>query len=548
MDLAIESLTNLDWMHSSNQESIQVFVRVRPPIANEIEIGTAVHVDENGQSIHVLSGHHDLTCHYDHIFDEFADQDDVFHKIQHLLDDVLHGYNSCIFAYGQTSSGKTFTMLGPNGGKDLLNSSKQWGLIPKAAEYLFDTLSQDANEGVCAYMAKASMLQVYNEQLIDLLSSSTYVSADDNGLKIREVFTTDGSVCSSPPNSPNKIQQQNSAGSQFGLGSSSGSERQCQEVYVAGLSEFRVQTAEDVLRLIMLGSANRTKRATELNATSSRSHVVLQLSFEIESYESRDTILFHKSKLTLVDLAGSEKMTAMGVDATAKHLRERNAINKSLSALGNVIAALSSPNRIHVPYRDSKLTRLLQYSLGGNTKTVLIACVAPIASHAVESISTLQFADRAKRIMVRVKSNTVVDDKILLAKAQAEIAKLKLLLQQAISNSNRSIITTSTRSESASGSGLEEETSAEAARLQQENRRLKHEISVIRRESKSRKQEGDALSSFLASTTGSYCCHFLVAVVVVFYLFLAIPPSSYVIPPSMYSMQSTLFSNSSPNK
>lgn len=447
----------------SKQESIQVFVRVRPPIANEIDIENAVHVNESGQSIHVQSEKHEVTCHYDYIFDEISEQEHVFDRVQCLLDDVLNGYNSCIFAYGQTSSGKTFTMLGPNGGKDLINNKSNWGLIPRAAEYLFNILSQRAQEGRCTYMVKASMLQIYNEQLIDLLSTGSEVSNEaENDLKIREVMLA-GSRSSRSMN----LQQNN--------------ERQCQEVYVAGLSEFRVQTAEDVLQLILLGSSNRTTRSTEFNATSSRSHAVLQLSFEIEDFESHGTKLYHKSKLSLVDLAGSEKMASMGADATVHHLRELTSINKSLSALGNVIAALSVASRTHVPYRDSKLTRLLQDSLGGNTRTVLVACIAPIVTHVAESISTLQFADRAKRVMVRVKANTVVDDKALLARAQTEIARLKLLLKHALS----------TRGDGMCVGVLEDgETADETARLLLENERLRNEVTALRKELKSCKRDG----------------------------------------------------------
>jgi kinesin family protein 3/17 len=122
----------------------------------------------------------------------------------------------------------------------------------------------------------------------------------------------------------------------------------------------------------------------------------------------------------------------MQSETTERHIKELTSINKSLSSLGNVISALSSSNRTHIPYRDSKLTRLLQDSLGGNTRTVLIACVAPTELHHIETISTLQFADRAKQVMLKVRANTVLDDKALLSNAQAEIARLKLLLKHTL--------------------------------------------------------------------------------------------------------------------
>lgn len=144
---------------------------------------------------------------------------------------------------------------------------------------------------------------------------------------------------------------------------------------------------------------------------------------------------FIRSKLSLVDLAGSEKMVALGnvsVLPSSEHLKELTAINQSLSSLGNVISALASKNRSHIPYRDSKLTRILQDSLGGNTRTILLSCITPSILHAAETISTLQFTDRAKNVMIKSKANLVIDDKALLSNAQAEISRLKLLLKQAL--------------------------------------------------------------------------------------------------------------------
>jgi hypothetical protein len=199
------------------------------------------------------------------------------------------------------------------------------------------------------------------------------------------------------------------------------------------LSEYRVQTAFDVLKILAMGTANRATRSTNFNDTSSRSHALLQINFEIENKKTDGQILLYRSKLSLVDLAGSEKMQSMNPDNTsAHHLKELTSINKSLSSLGNVIASLSKKKRLHVPYRDSKLTRVLQDSLGGNTRTVLITCIAPTVLHASESSSTLQFADRARNVMMKAKANMVIDDKVLLADAQTEIARLKLLLKQAL--------------------------------------------------------------------------------------------------------------------
>ena len=292
--------------------------------------------------------------------------------------------------------------------------------------------------GLISYQIKASFLQIYNETLYDLLSDTS------DGLTIREI----------------PISKKNN----------NNNDTNNYEIYVSGLSEYRVQTYNDVMKIlttgiiyiyiiiiiiiniciiiiiiiiyiiiiiiiINIGTQNRTTRSTDFNATSSRSHAILQLTFEIESYEHQGQTMIHHSKLSLVDLAGSEKMSTIdpidskiSLSDAPKHVKELTSINKSLSTLGNVISALSSNTRTHIPYRDSKLTRLLQNSLGGNTRTILIACIAPTSLHTVETMNTLAFADRAKSIMIKVRANTVVDDKELLARANQGVERVKKLL------------------------------------------------------------------------------------------------------------------------
>ncbi len=301
-------------------------------------------------------------------------------------------------------------MIGPNGGQDLLRCDRSlWGILPRAAEFLLGYLNDKAEEGVLSYEVKASFLQIYNENLYDLLR--------DSGPMIEDHLAKDSSA-------ELKIREAPKPKSLANLSKDSST-----EIYVSGLSEFRVQTAEDILHILTIGTTNRMTRSTDFNLTSSRSHALLTLTFEIEQQVDSGQTLISRSKLNLIDLAGSEKyVTASELSTTKQHVKELTSINKSLSALGNVIAALSANNRSHIPYRDSKLTRILQDSLGGNTKTVLIACVAPTVLHSQETLSTLQFADRAKNVRITVKANTVVDDKITLAKAQAEISRLKSLL------------------------------------------------------------------------------------------------------------------------
>ncbi|RLN20455.1 hypothetical protein BBO99_00006281 [Phytophthora kernoviae] len=242
------------------------------------------------------------------------------------------------------------------------------------------------------------------------------------------------------------------------------------QIYVSGLSEFRVTSVQETLQLLKAGNRNRTIRSTSFNEKSSRSHALLQLSVEVESrgMESATTII-RRAKLDLVDLAGSEKWdtdVVMGSDRS----KELTSINQSLSALGNVISALVNPRRTHIPYRDSKLTRLLQDSLGGNTRTVVIATISPSESALDETISTLQFADRAKCVTVRVKVNELVDDAILLAQAQREISRLKLLLKQSSSHQQLS--------------ALEEQVgklTKEKASLIAENQKLRRTIANLRK-------------------------------------------------------------------
>lgn len=261
-------------------------------------------------------------------------------------------------------------MLGPNGGQDIARiDSSKWGLIPRSAAFLMDSLNDMADEGFLSYEVKASFLQIYNENLYDLLrdsgplfddkimpstKSNKHSDETKEELKIREIPRLNNKLRGSAP----------------------------LDVFVSGLSEYRVLTSDDILRIVAVATKNRITKSTDFNFTSSRSHAILQLTFEIESQQESGQTTIIRSKLNLVDLAGSEKIPFLTESNNAKHMKELTSINKSLSSLGNVIAALSSKsNRSHIPYRDSKLTRILQDCLSGNTRTVLIACVAPTAQY-----------------------------------------------------------------------------------------------------------------------------------------------------------------------
>eukprot|EP01033_Poteriospumella_lacustris_P006432 gene6432-4629_t len=409
--------------------------------------------------------------------------------VKPLLVDVLSGINCCIFAYGQTSSGKSHTMIGPNGGQDIgTMAPDSYGILPRAAQFLLGYLNDKAKDGILSYSVKASFLQIYNENLYDLLRDSGPMF-DDRMLNTADGAKETSSARGAHNNNNNELKIREVARPKS-LAAVSG----VREVYVSGLSEFRVETSDDILHILAVGTTNRMTRSTDFNFTSSRSHAILQLTFEIETQVESGQTLISRSKLNLIDLAGSEKMSTSDegasymlnqIAASQKHVKELTSINKSLHALGNVISALSSTNRSHVPYRDSKLTRLLQDSLGGNTRTILIACVAPTTLHTVETLSTLSFADRAKNVKLQlVKANTVIDDKLTLAKAQAEISRLKALLSHALKQLEEekerrpSLMTLSNRDGASFNPEVEE--------LLQENERLRDENDALRQGKKRR--------------------------------------------------------------
>lgn len=284
----------------------------------------------------------------DKIFDTKSTQAEIFNFIgKPTIQDVLDGYNGTIFAYGQTGSGKTYTMMG----FDIFDEAAR-GIIPRAANQIFESVNQD--DGEIEYTLKCSMLEIYKETIRDLLDS------DARALSIKEC--------------PRR------------------------GIYVQGLTEICITSESDMLEVLTLGETMRTVAATKLNKSSSRSHMIFML--EVLQKLPNDTE--KRGILNLVDLAGSEKVSQSGV--TGNKLEETKKINFSLSALGNVIHALVS-NNDHIPYRDSKLTRLLQESLGGNYKTNLIVACSPFHRCLDETINSLGFAIRAKAIKNKVRIN-----------------------------------------------------------------------------------------------------------------------------------------------
>lgn len=366
----------------NESEHLKVAVRVRPLLDLDKAFDSIVYINEvrakQEKEIRVVDNEHYITSTYDKVFPPESSQTDIFEFVSPALNQALKGFNCTIFAYGQTGSGKTHTMFGT---LPLAASQKpyidQQGLIPQSINMLFDS-----NKKKTTYYC--SFLQIYNENLYDLLQDPRR----DKNLKIRE----------------NKL---------YGI-------------FVQGLAEFITETSQDCFLLLSQGDRNRAVRQTRFNHHSSRSHSIFQMLIESDKVNKRGVL--KKAKLNFCDLAGSEKYDK-GSQMVSEHVKELTQINKSLSVLGKVIYSLGSGKTTHIPYRDSKLTRLLQDSLGVNTRTILIATVSPAPQYVEETISTLKFADRAKQVMVKVKKNEVsaMNDQ-LITKLQKEIQHLKTLL------------------------------------------------------------------------------------------------------------------------
>ena len=317
----------------------------------------------------------------------YADQEDIYNVLgEEFLDHNFEGYHTCIFAYGQTGSGKSYTMMG--------NPDKP-GIIPRTCEDLFQRIESNTSPHV-SYTVRVSYFEVYNEHVRDLLSTPRQTNTGHpNYLKIRE----------HPTEGP----------------------------YVKDLTEMAVKNHGELLRCMRIGDASRTTASTKMNDTSSRSHAVFTIVLkQIHHDLSTDSTTERTARIRLVDLAGSER--ANRTEATGQRLREGSNINKSLTTLGRVIAALATQPTARgkarkdvVPYRDSILTWLLKDSLGGNSKTAMIACISPTDYD--ETLSTLRYADQAKRIRTRAvinqDSTSAAERDAQLEEMQAHVDELK---------------------------------------------------------------------------------------------------------------------------
>ena len=288
-----------------------------------------------------------------------------------IIENVLEGYNGTIFAYGQTGTGKTHTMTGQE------NDPIQKGIMPRSFEDVFQRIEGDSEQ--TQFLIRASYLEIYNEEIRDLLSKNP-----KNRLDLHE-----------KPDSG---------------------------VYVRDLSYFAVKSVQEINDVMKIGMKNRSVGSTNMNAVSSRSHSLFQITIERSEIGADGKQHIRAGKLNMVDLAGSERIAKTG--ATGDRLKEATKINLSLSSLCHVISALTDSKSTYVPYRDSKLTRLLQDSLGGNTKTLMISNVGPADYNYDETMNTLRYASRAKNIKNKPKINEDPKD-ALLREYQDEITKLR---------------------------------------------------------------------------------------------------------------------------
>lgn len=362
--------------HDTTKTNFTVVIRIRPPLARELN-GESGFVDilsvgPDHRTISVTESPdappHRFT--FDHVYSHETSQEVIYRTTaREAVLSTLDGYNNTILAYGQTGTGKTYTTEG------WCESVEFRGILPRMVEEVFSFVANAQKSGGF-FTVRISYLQIYNEIVSDLLNP------EQTHLMIRE--------------------------------------DKKRGVFCPGLSEWEVRSLQHVISLIRKGSANRARAATRLNDESSRSHALFTLIVEQEDKQQGQLKV---GKLNLVDLAGSERLRVCGHNG-ATRIKETANINQSLSVLGNVISALTE-HRHHVPYRDSKLTRLLADSLGGNCKTTLIAMVSPAQDAFVETFSTLKFALRAKSIQNSPRVNEFLDEHTLLRQYEAQLKALQ---------------------------------------------------------------------------------------------------------------------------
>ncbi|XP_037070286.1 LOW QUALITY PROTEIN: kinesin-like protein KIF21A [Pollicipes pollicipes] len=400
----------------ADESSVRVAVRIRPLISREKIDMCRVCTSVTPGEPQVWLGS-DKAFTYDLMFDMDSEQQDIYSQCtEQLIEGCLEGYNATVLAYGQTGSGKTYTM---GTGFEVDTCPEAAGIIPRAVDHLFRGVRQrqeaarQAGQPPADFKVSAQFMELYNEEIIDLLDQSGTNRGSKSSIRIHE--DADGGI------------------------------------YTLGVTSRVVTSAEDCLKCLRVGALSRTTASTQMNVQSSRSHAIFTLVIKqmrvaradsgfagetesgdgVSSEGGEQPMEFEtlSAKFHFVDLAGSERLKRTG--ATGDRAKEGISINCGLLALGNVISALGDESRkvSHIPYRDSKLTRLLQDSLGGNSRTVMIACVSPSDADFMETLNTLKYANRARNIKNRV---TVNQDKTsrTISLLRQEIQQLQLELME----------------------------------------------------------------------------------------------------------------------
>ncbi|XP_075703559.1 kinesin-like protein KIF3C isoform X2 [Rhinoderma darwinii] len=368
---------------TKSSEALKVVVRCRPINRKEEAAGynRILSMDVKLGQVTIRSpranaGELPKTFTFDAVYDASSKQADLYDEtVRPLIDSVLQGFNGTIFAYGQTGTGKTYTMQG------LWVETEKKGVIPNSFDHIFTHISRSQNQ---QYLVRASYLEIYQEEIRDLLCK-------DQTKKL-------------------ELKENPESG-----------------VYIKDLSSFVTKNVKEIEHVMNLGNQSRSVACTNMNEYSSRSHTIFVITIECSELGVDGEEHIRVGKLNLVDLAGSERQSKTG--ANGERPKEASKINLSLSALGNVISSLVDGRSTHIPYRDSKLTRLLQDSLGGNAKTIMVATLGPASHHYDETLSTLRFANRAKNIKNKPRINEDPKE-TLLREFQEEIARLKAQLEK----------------------------------------------------------------------------------------------------------------------
>lgn len=422
---------------NGDDSSVKVAIRIRPQLAREqIEGSRICTFVTTGEPQITLGKEKQFT--YDYVFDIDNSQADVYGGVENLVEGCFDGFNATIIAYGQTGSGKTHTM---GTGFEVHTDSNHEGMIPRALRQIFKGIEcrrQQAEENETIkpdFFISVQFMEIYNEKVLDLFDS-------EENKKIR-IHEKDGAIVAD------------------------------------GLRSCDTKSFESTMKLLQQGALNRTTASTKMNTASSRSHAVFTLNIRqtrpiVGQNGAADNVKMDletvSAKFHFVDLAGSERLKRTG--ATGDRAKEGISINQGLLALGNVISALgdNAQKRSHVPYRDSKITRLLQDSLGGNSRTIMIACISPSDSDFMETLNTLKYANRARNIQNKITQNQDSSSK--------QLALLRTQLSQALSElalyKTKSVLT---------GSGDNTASSTDVAAYNdmfQENYMLQEEIKKLK--------------------------------------------------------------------